>query len=566
MYSLENTEAAKRFKKKSRNLFPVMWERLVRWSWEVRVVLPLLEPTLFRQLRMVSKSFEKSKGEGKSNGKKRFLFFQTRSNPPHLSWVGTMAMALKVRGHDTLFFGCSRELRESCNNGNYPDGLSGATCRVCYIYTRSFFSLSGIGHQWIGDYRSAFDHGKAAALIDSLKPEDYEGFHYRELPLGELVRHSVAHYLRTGSIGEDPLSRRIYRNFLINSIMIADASFALIDGYRPDVILMLCGLFMPERVIMEIARKKGIRIVTYEIAMLAQDALMMQHDRPIDYDDKENWVKYKGVSLNHEEEQVLDNYLFERSQGRMSVVNYWPEKEDDEKKIRKDLLIDPDKKTAVLFPNITWDSALFEKDIAFKGMFDWLDRTIEYFMLHREYQLIIRAHPAEVILPGSLRESVISYIRGKYPHLPKNIILVSPESKISSYTLMDISDCGLSYASTTAIELGIRGVPVLVAGEVHFRNKGFTIDIDDSKTYFNLLNYVMTGNSPMSKEEIIKMARRYAYFSFFRTSMPFNKIHCGAGDMPVFTYNDISALLPGKDKSLDIICNGIVSGTPFIFE
>ncbi|MBI4679682.1 MAG: hypothetical protein HY753_00325 [Nitrospirae bacterium] len=413
-------------------------------------------------------------------------------------------MALKVRGHDAHFFGCSRELRKSCNNGNYPDGLSGATCRVCYIYTRRFFSLSGMGHQWIGDFKSAYDPGKA--------------------------------------------------------------SLALIDEYRPDVILMLCGLFMPERVMMEIARQKGIRIVTYEIAMLAQDALMMQHDRPIDYDDLENWERYRSQPLNPEEDQRLDNYLSERSQGRMSVVNYWPEKEDDERKIREILGIDPNKKTVVLFPNITWDSALFEKDIAFKGMFDWLERTIEYFVGHSEYQLIIRAHPAEVILPGSLRESVISYIRDKHLDLPKNIILVSPESKISSYTLMDISDCGLSYASTTAIELGIRGVPVMVAGEVHFRNKGFTIDINDSKTYFNLLDNIMSGNSPISREEIIKMARRYAYFSFFRTSMPFNKIHCGAGDLPVFTYNDISALLPGKDKSLDIICKGIISGTPFIFE
>lgn len=566
MSSFENTNGAKKVKKRLRNLFPGFWKHSVRLAWEVRVIFPFLEPALFKQLRKISSSFRKFKSNSDPKTKKKFLFFQTRSNPPHLSWAGTLALSLKAQGHDTLFLGCSRELQSSCNNANHPDGLASSTCRVCYIYTRRFFSLSGINHQWISNFRRSYDLRKAEALVNSLKPAEYAGFRYRELPLGELVRHSVAHYLRTGSVYNDPLSQEIYRHFLINSVMIADASFALLEEYSPDVVLMLCGLFMPERVMMEIARSKGIRVVTYEIAMLAQDALMMQHNRPIDYDDKVNWLKYKNIPLTSEEEKKLDDYLFERSQGRLSVVNYWPEKEDDEKKIRTQLRLDPGKKIAVLFPNITWDSALFEKDIAFNGMFDWLDTTIEYFSAHPDYQLVIRAHPAEVILPGSLRESVISYILCKYPKLPPNIILVPPESKISSYTLMDISCCALSYASTTAIELGVRGVPTLVAGEVHFRNKGFTIDIEDRKTYFSLLSNVISGNSHISKEEIILMAKRYAYFTFFRVSMPFNKIHCGAGDQPVFTYEDVSELLSGKDKSLDIICNAIVTGSPFIFE
>ena len=146
------------------------------------------------------------------------------------------------------------------------------------------------------------------------------------------------------------------------------------------------------------------------------------------------------------------------------------------------------------------------------------------------------------------------------------MILVGPESKFSSYVFMDMSQCGFSYASTTAMELGVRGIPTLVAGEVHFRRKDFTIDIDDANKYWNVLEDVMSGNSPLSQERITEMARRYAYFTFFRTSMPFSKVHCGAGDLPVFTYDDISELLPGKDRSLDIICNGITEGAPFIYE
>lgn len=562
-FSIDNQKLVKRLKHSLRNHFPGFWEQIVRYVWELRTKYSILEPLIFRQLRNVSAHL--GHGTPVPAGKK-ILFFQTRSNAPHLSWAGTMAMALAARGHRPVFFGCSRELSTSCNNANYPDGLSNSRCRTCYVYTRRFFELSSIQAAWMGEYVDRSDRRQAEELIESLERGKYETFEYNGIPLGKIVRHSVGHYLRTGSIGNDQLSRDVYRKFLVNSILVADASQKVLDKYDPDVVVMLCGLFMPEHVMMELAHVRGKRVVVYEIAMLAQDAIMMQHDRPIDYDDKESWAKYSEIALSSEQNQILDNYLFERSQGRMSVVNYWPEKEDDERKIGDALGVDRKKPTAVLFPNITWDSALFEKDISFKGMFDWLDQSIEYFLAHPEYQLIVRAHPAEVILPGSLRESVITYIKGRYPALPKNIILVPPESKISSYALMDMSQCGLVYASSTAMELGVRGIPVVVAGEVHFRKKGFTIDIDDANAYVQILDGVLEGNVPLSKEEIVDKARKYAYFAFFRASIPFEKVHLGEGDQPIFTYEDISSLLPGKDKGLDIVCDGIINGTPFIFE
>ena len=561
--SIENVEFIKNLKKVARTRLPRLWELFIRLAWEARVKCSPLEPALFTQLRKAAKGLVNC---APSPDGKKILFFQTRSNAPHLAWAGTFALALSLRGHVTRFFGCSSELFHACNNANYPEGLSKSRCRTCHISTSRFFQLSGIDSSWMSDYLNAEDIIRAEQTVNALNPKEYGAFEYRSYPLGQIARHSVAHFLRTGSIGDDELSRDVYKKFLINSIQIADASIRLLDDYQPDVVLMLCGLFMPEHVMMDIARSRGIRVVVYEIGMYAQDALMIQHDRPIDYDDKENWERYKDRPLTVDENSTLDRYLYERSQGRLSVVNYWPDKEEDVQYIRDSLGISSDKPTAVLFPNITWDSALFEKDIAFSGMFNWLNKTIDYYISHPQYQLIVRAHPAEVILPGSLRESVISYITSRYPKLPPNIILVSPESKISSYTLMDMSQVGLSYASTTAIELGIRGIPTLVAGEVHFRRKGFTIDIDDASSYCQVLDEVMRGNVSLSKESIVEIARRYAYFTFFRTSMPIKQVHCSAGDQPVLTYDNVSELMPGKDKSLDIICNGIISGTPFIFE
>ena len=560
---LVNPESIKRIKRSLRKRFPRLWEALVGCGWLLRLNTRLFEPILVRQARRLEASRSRPQ---RAENPKRILFFQTRSNPPHLAWAGTMASALRARGHEVMFLGCSRELSASCNNANYPEGLPRSRCRTCYHYTRRYLQVAGFETEWLGEFIDAADVGRATAMVQALTPDEYPGFEYGSLPLGRLVRHSVGHYLRVGTIGTDALSNEFYRKFLTNGILIADTSTKLLERYDPDVVMMLGGLFMPEHVMMRLAEQRGKRVVVYEIAMLAQDALMLQHNRPIDYDDPEGWARYKDQPLRAEEDRVLDTYLFERTAGRRSVVNYWREKEEDERFIRASLGIDSAKRTAVLFPNITWDSALFEKDVAFNGMFDWLDQTIDYFCTHPEYQLIIRAHPAESLLPGSLRESVVAYVAKRFPSLPRNIIVVPSDSPVSSYKLMDMSQCGLSYASTTAIELGIRGVPVLVAGEVHFRRKGFTVDIDDASSYAPQLDAVMRGAVPLDRDHSMEIARRYAYFTFFRTSMPFAKVHCGEGDHPVLTYDSVGDLLPGKDRSLDIICDGIVSGTPFLYE
>jgi hypothetical protein len=536
--TLENLGAFKSLRRWLRGRLPRLWEPLVGWGWMVRLHSRLGEPALMGQTRRVRASRRRAPG----SPAKRILFFQTRSNPTHLAWAGTMAAALRARGHETRFLGCSRELASSCNNANYPEGLPASRCRTCYHYTRRFLGLSGFDTSWLGQYVGPADVTRATALIDGLDRAQYHDFVYAGIPLGQLVRPSVGHYLRTGTIESDAISQDMYRKFLINGVLVADASNKLLDEFDPDAVAMLCGLFMPEYVMLRLARLRTKHVVVYEIGMLAQDALMFQHDRTMNYNDEAGWARYRDRPLTSDENRQLDDYLRERSAGRLSVVNYWPSAETRDQVIRESLGLDPHKKIAVLFPNITWDTAMFESEVAFTGMFDWIDRTVDYFRRHPEYQLVIRAHPAE------------------------GIVVVSSTSPISSYTLMDMADCGLSYASTTAIELAIRGVPVLVAGRVHYRGKGFTIDVESAAEYERQLDAVMSGNAPMPHEQIAEIARRYAHFIFFRTSLPFDLVHCGEGDHPTFSYGTEADLLPGRHRGLDIVCDGILSGAPFLYE
>ena len=59
---------------------------------------------------------------------------------------------------------------------------------------------------------------------------------------------------------------------------------------------------------------------------------------------------------------------------------------------------------------------------------------------------------------------------------------------MNTYDLMDMADLGLVYTTTVGLEMAMRGIPVVVAGKTHYRNRGFTQDPHTWVEYFKTLN------------------------------------------------------------------------------
>ena len=171
----------------------------------------------------------------------------------------------------------------------------------------------------------------------------------------------------------------------------------------------------------------------------------------------------------------------------------------------------------------------------------------------------MRVHPAEVGL--KMRESeepVTDIIRAEFPHLPEHIKIVGPESELSSYTLMQMAQYGLVYTSTTGLEMSLTGKPVIVAGDTHYRNKGFTYDPASIGEYMNWLAYP-EQLMPLTPTQLT-LAQRYAYLFFFRMSYPFPYISTFSQRRVRFNFARLEELAPGVDQSLDHLCNSILRG------
>ncbi len=150
------------------------------------------------------------------------------------------------------------------------------------------------------------------------------------------------------------------------------------------------------------------------------------------------------------------------------------------------------------------------------------------------------------------------------PHLAPNIVVVPPESGMSSYTLMALCNAAIIYGTKMGVELTSVGLPVIVAGEAWIRNKGLTWDASTRESYRALLDRLPFAERMDSKQ--VTRARRYAYHFFFNRMIPVPFVEPKAG-YPIFRLRltSLDALAPGASPGLDTICDGILRGQPYVF-
>ena len=492
------------------------------------------------------------------------LFFSARQEPDHLFVLTILRWSLNLRGNKTFVLGCDKAIPTSCNSGSAPS-LNKWQCAACYNFASTTHNLTGAEAEWMRSYVTESDRKSANDIVNNLQYTDFKEFEYRGYKVGDLVRVSVAHFLKANTIDSATDSViQIYRDWIKSAITLVDSFTRYLEEKNPDIIFMLNGLFSAERIMLEIARKRNIDVITYEVGFMPE-TFFFRKNEPINMCNNNYWSDFKDKELTPVENIRLNEYNETRNSGKGYLINYFPNISADKVKIENEFNFSFTKKTFLLFPNITWDSTLFNCDIVFDSMINWINETIRYFINKPDCQLIIRTHPAEAKLENADREPVIHFITKEFNKLPSNIIIIPSESQVSSYVLMDHSYCGLVYGSTTGIEMGLRGIPVIVTGKIYYRGLGVSIDPDTKEEYFNILENLCNDTYSFNKSQSTEIWRRYAYFAIFRSALKLPYFdYPSTNKFPSIELTSIEKLRPGVSKDLDIICDGITKGTRFI--
>jgi Capsule polysaccharide biosynthesis protein len=487
-------------------------------------------------------------------GAPRVLILSPRDWAAHVQWEAMIGQALRLRGADVRFVTCGGGL-EICDRSNTWEAPP-MPCRSCASYVGDSVAAHGFP---LGRLKDGWSTTGSADWpeLDGLSLSELVHVEWAGLPLGRLMDIPAKWFLMGTKLEDDPLGPLTMRRFLRAGRQVIDSMSATLDGLEPDVVLLLNGLFFFESIAWEICRRRDIDVVTYERSFI-KETLTFRRGAPACMNDVSHlWPSWRNVPLTVDEEHRLDAYLADRREGRRTIDRLW----------QAPVFELPDVaqhgRLVTLFTNLTWDSAVIGQEVAFASIQDWLAAAVNAFAGRLGDALVVRIHPAEMKLPGKLtREPLKQFLDATFPVLPANVHVIAADDPLSSYPLMEKSDLGLVFTSTTGLELALNGTPVIVAGRTHYRDKGFTLDAASPAAFSELLDRALAD--PVAVAPDVALARRYAYLFFFRAPVASPGVEEHVPGLARLTTSDLDELRPGHNRDVDRICDGILCHGDFV--
>ena len=495
----------------------------------------------------------------RAGGAPRLAVASFGSGSWHFVLEALLAHALRLRGAAPEFLMCDIPTLPVCDERTVLL-RDPRVCHGCLPEKRRLLDASGLPWHGISKFIAPDSFERARTIVAGVSDRDLGAFAEGSWPLGKWIYVSACHFLRGDARGDDPRTVAVRRLFLETAILVVEAVRRWLDLVRPDIVVAESGAHFMWRIVFELARARGIRVVCREIGKGGWDQHIYSMNAECMFPDlADTWDADRRVPLTRGQTERVNAYL-----RTLPAKTYTSAPENGR---IQDLSTDEaafarDRKVAVLFTGVTWDLATAGRDVAFDGMFDWIGETLRLAATLPDVQIVIRAHPAEK--SASTREHVLDRIAELRRDLPANVTLIPPDRAVSVERLCALADLVLTYCSTTGMEAAIYGKPVMVCGAPHYRNRGFTIDVASRAEYESRLRQWAAGALTHAAEECAEAARRYFHLFFFRYH-----IEMGWTTSPLeppfrLTIEQMSELLPGRSRSVDAVCEAILNGTPIL--
>lgn len=484
---------------------------------------------------------------------------------------GALAVALTLRGAKVDFLLCDKGL--PCCILTKVAAISPQTlirkrgqsrCPRCYNSGKEVVDALGLDAFWYGRLVSR-DEARAARRIANTLPIEEIGASYLPdgLAVGEHALAGALRYYARGDLDSEPNAKKVLRLYLESAHLSVFAMNNLLERNSYDVACFNHGLYVPQGLVVEACRAHGVRIVTWNHAYRKPCFIFSHGDTYHHTMISEPTSEWENIVWTSELESATMDYLKSRWQGTQDWIWFHENPVEDLDRIAKDLGVDFSRPCIGLLTNVMWDAQLHYKSNAFPGMLDWVLQTISYFSRRPDLQLLIRVHPAEVRGFVPSRQPLVPEIQRAFPNLPPNVFVIPPESRLSTYAVAEKCDSVIIFNTKTGIELCGMGIPVVVAGEAWIRGKGFSIDANSPEEYFSILDKLPVRERLNASD--LERARKYAFHFFFRRMIPLPFVQSVKDTTFALDMESLSDLDEGKYAGLDVVTEGILRNTPFVY-
>jgi hypothetical protein len=334
----------------------------------------------------------------------------------------------------------------------------------------------------------------------------------------QVAQRDVQYTLQVEEV--DPQSA-LYRLRLERDLAAGKAALSWMQAQPPDVVLTPNGSILEMGAVYQAASYAGIPVVTYEFGEQRDRIWLAQNGEVMRQETDSLWQQRQSATLNEAQWQQIRSLFASRQRADLwaNFSRRWqglPSQGGEQARLAMGL---DNRPLVLLAANVIGDSLTLGRQVFTASMTEWLQRSMAYFAARPDVQLLVRIHPGERYTKGP---SVADVVNQALPELPEHIHLVAAGDPVNTYDLVEIADLGLVYTTTVGLELAMSGVPVIVAGQTHYRERGFTLDPDSWQAYESALQGVLDApqQQRMSQEQV-ERAWNYAYRFFFEYPHPF---------------------------------------------
>ena len=267
------------------------------------------------------------------------------------------------------------------------------------------------------------------------------------------------------------------------------------------------------------------------------------------------------LTLNAEENTVLDAYLEKRFQGRFSMggIQFWQEIDALPEAIEQKLSVYD--QIVPIFTNVIFDTSQAHANRAFEHMFAWLDATLEIIRDYPETLFVLRAHPDE-LRPHSRkksRETVAQWVEKTGADQLPNLLFIDPLQYLSSYDLIQRSKFILAYNSSIALEAVLLGKLPVCAGWAWYVEYPTVCAPQTADEYRQQAEELLAAETVDLPDEFKQTARSLVHYQNFRASLPFGRYlepHTIRGYVR-FKPFDVNLLDARRDDTIQTVLDGI---------
>lgn len=356
---------------------------------------------------------------------------------------------------------------------------------------------------------------------------DLLGFRYRGVEIGRAALSGVLYRRHYQAFDLDqPETLAEVRAALLAGQRNVRAVEAMLARSRPALVLLFEKGLSPMAELVGVCLERGLPVVQYsgchraDALALKRYRLANRHDHPFSLDGS-TWERVRrlpwGPARDAEVLQEIEvgygqGTWFDRKFLHLDKTIKTPDQ------VRRQLGLDPARKTAVIFSHVLWDATFFYGANLFEDYETWLVETIRAACRNPRVNWVVKLHPdlawklRHMGYRGEARE--LAAVRAAVERLPDHVRLVLPETDLSTYSFFPVTDYCLTVRGTIGIEMACHGIPVLTAGSGRYAGRGFTLDSASPREYLDRLAGI-EQLPPMSGPEI-ELARRYAWALFQR--------------------------------------------------